>query len=231
MDRIAAVIAASEAVPGWTRGDEARALAELACGLPGDPVIVEVGSFLGSSAILLAGARRLCGGGTVHCVDAFDGSGDAFSVPYYRDLLARAGGRKPRAVFEDNIQRAGLSGFVVAHEGQAHNIARAWMTPVDLLFLDGDQSPAGARLSYEAWVPWLKAGGFIAVHNSAPIAYAEGHDGGYRFAREEIVAPAYGDIRVVGSTTFARKLGGPPSSSRPGMAAARQACSTPRPRG
>jgi hypothetical protein len=37
--------------------------------------------------VLLAGARTLRGSGTVHCVDPFDGLGDAFSVRVDQRLL------------------------------------------------------------------------------------------------------------------------------------------------
>ena len=43
-----------------------------------------------------------------------------------------------------------------------------WITPIDLLFLDGDQSRKGVREAYNSWEPFLKGGGIIAVHNSAP---------------------------------------------------------------
>src|SRR5262249_5621673 len=78
----------SRRVPSWTRGAEAVALARCAYALPGSPTVVEVGSFLGASALLLAGARRLRGRGVVHCVDSFDGRGDTFSTPIYRAILA-----------------------------------------------------------------------------------------------------------------------------------------------
>jgi predicted O-methyltransferase YrrM len=67
----------SEAIAGWARGDEAIELALAARSLPVGATIVEIGSFLGSSAVLLAGARKVAGSGMVHCVDPFDGSGDA----------------------------------------------------------------------------------------------------------------------------------------------------------
>src|SRR5262249_55192493 len=73
-------------IPGGTRADEALALARPSRALPQDAVIVEIGSFLGRSAVVLAGARKLRGSGKVHCVDPFDASGDAFSVPIYREI-------------------------------------------------------------------------------------------------------------------------------------------------
>jgi len=77
----------SETIPGWTRGEEARQLLRISHSLSTDAIIVEIGSFFGASAILLAGPRRIRGSGLVHCVDPFDGTGDSFSAPHYQRIL------------------------------------------------------------------------------------------------------------------------------------------------
>lgn len=198
----------SAEIPGWIRGEQAEALALASFALPGAPVIVQIGTFFGSAAVLLAGARRLQGSGRVYCIDPFDCSGDDFSVPHYRRILSEAGGGALREHFDRNIRRAGLQRWVEAIEGRAEDIAMGWNTPIDLLALNGDQSPAGARAAYRAWAPFLKPGGVIAVHNSAPGPHAPGHDGHRRLVEDEIRPPAYGDLRLVGATTFARRAGG-----------------------
>jgi predicted O-methyltransferase YrrM len=187
---------------GWTRGAEAVALARHAYALPGSPTVVEVGSFLGCSTVLLAGARKLRGSGRVHAVDPFDASGDQYSAPFYRAIV----GLEPGALlerFEANLRRAGVRAWVDVHRGRAEEIAAAWSTPVDLLFLDGDQSPAGARTGYLAWAGHLRPGAVVAVHNS--LATEPEHDGSLRLVEDLIRPPAYRDVRLVGSTTFARR--------------------------
>jgi predicted O-methyltransferase YrrM len=209
MDDLAGYLSLSETIPGWTRYEEAKALAGMAHSLEGDAVIVEIGSFFGSSTVFLAGARKLKGAGKVHSVDPFDGSGDSFSVPHYNAIILAFGARSPREHFERNIRTAGLSDWVEVHQGTAEEIATGWTTAIDLLILDGDQSPAGVRAAYEGWSPWLKVGGVIALHNSSPREYGPEHDGHYRIATEEIQAPRYIDRRLVGSITFARKAAQP----------------------
>jgi predicted O-methyltransferase YrrM len=214
MNDLDAVLRLSEKIPGWTRAEEAVALARLAHGLAPDAVIVEIGSFFGSGAVLLAGACKLRGSGKVpgeakvHCVDPFDGSGDAFSVPHYSAIIANYGTRPLRELFDENIRDAGLSEWVVTHQGRAEAVAAEWSTPIDLLFLDGDQSPVGARSAFEAWAPWLRPGGMIALHNSNPRHYDAEHDGNYRLVLEEIQPPRYVDQQVVGSITFGRRASG-----------------------
>jgi hypothetical protein len=202
---LAAYIKLSETIPGWTRGAEADALARLAYSLEGDAVIVEIGSFFGSSTVFLAGSRKLKGAGSVHCVDPFDGSGDSYSVPHYEAIIGALSARCPREHFDANIRAAGLSDWVQVHPGRAEEIAAGWTAPIDLLILDGDQSPAGARAAYDNFSPWLKLGGVIALHNSDPREYGPEHDGHYLIAEEEIHPPRYLERHLVGSITFATK--------------------------
>ncbi|MFN8473413.1 MAG: class I SAM-dependent methyltransferase [Anaerolineae bacterium] len=198
-------IARSRRVPGWTRGEEAVALAQASLAAPPDAVVVEIGSFLGRSAVLLAGARKVRGSGRVYCVDPFDASGDAFSASVYRDIQDSL--KSPlRRQFEANIRRAGLADWVEVCQGRADEVADAWQRPIDLLFMDGDQSFKGARTAYELWAPFLKPGGVLAVHNSRPGDYHADHDGQARLAADTICPPQYTDVYCVRTTTFARKV-------------------------
>jgi predicted O-methyltransferase YrrM len=209
LDRIAEYLDESIYLPGWYRDEEAKTLALVSHSVPDGAVVVEIGSFLGSGTVLLAGPRKVRGSGKVHCVDPFDCSGDGFSVPVYEQLLAAIGGGSLRQRFEENIARAGLDEWVEVHQGRAEEIAAVWTSPIDLLVLDGDQSHRGARTAYETWLPFLKPGGIIAVHNTAPRVYAPDHDGNRRLALEEIRPPRFSDVRLVGATTFARQTDDP----------------------
>ena len=199
----------SSVIPGWTRNADADELARASFSLGRDAIIVEIGAFLGCCTVLLAGARCVRGSGEVHSVDPFDCSGDAFSLPYYRDIVASLGGGSLRDHFEANIRRAGLSGWVQVHQGRAAGVAATWELPIDLLLLDGDQSPSGAREAFDSWVPFLKPGGIIVLRNTRPREYAEGHDGHRRLVLEEIFPPRFTEVRLVGATTFARKAADP----------------------
>lgn len=199
------IVDLAETIPGWTEGEDAAEIARASLAFQGDPVIVEVGVFLGRCTVLLAGPRRWRGTGMVHCVDPFDGSGDAFSVPYYRRILDSLGGGTLRDHFDTNIASASLSDFVRVHEGRAADVAAEWNQPIDLLLLDGDQSPEGARAAYLAWEPHLKPGGILVLRNAAVRGYAEGHDGHRLLASHEVVPSRYDDIRQLADTVIARK--------------------------
>jgi predicted O-methyltransferase YrrM len=203
--RLGYYLARASRVQGWTHTREAIALAEAARRLPAGAEIVEIGSFLGRSSILLAGARKLRGSGTVHCVDPFDSSGDAFSVPVYQQILG-GDARSQRRRFDDNVAAAGLTRYIDVIQGTAESAAATWTRPIDMLFLDGDQSPMGARSSFDCWEPFLKVGGTIALHNSSDRVYAVGHDGYRRVVVESLVPPRFADVVCVGTTTFAHKV-------------------------
>ncbi|WP_276955237.1 class I SAM-dependent methyltransferase [Allomeiothermus silvanus] len=193
-------------VPGWTTYEELRALAYTSYALPPGAVIVEVGTFLGRSTLVLAGGRKLKGSGEVQCIDPFDASGDEFSVPHYQ-AIARKASLTLRERFDQSMRQAGLQDWLRVHPTTVQAVAEGWSQPIDFLFLDGDQSPQGARASYELLAPFLKPGGLLALHNSSDRTYAEGHDGYYRLALETVRPPLYTDIHCVDTTTFARKLG------------------------
>ncbi len=195
----------SERVAGWTRGAEADALIHAAYGLPEHAIIVEIGSFLGSGSILLAGARKLRRSGKLHCVDPFDASGDTLSVPEYARILGHYSGASQIEMFLANVRKAGVSNWLSVHRGAAEQIGSRWQVPVDMLFMDGDQSPRGVAAAFESWSPWLKPNGLLALHNSNPRAYAEGHDGHYVLRERLLAARSYTLSEEVGSTTFLRK--------------------------
>jgi predicted O-methyltransferase YrrM len=202
MDRIPIYLSLSERVAGWTRGPEAEALIRTAYQLPDHAVIVEIGSFLGSASILLAGARKLRRTGKLHCVDPFDASGDDVSVPEYARILGHYNGAPQIEIFRANLRKAGLANWACIHPGQAERIGSGWALPIDMLFMDGDQSPHGVSAAFESWSPWLKPTGLLALHNSNPRVYAEGHDGHYRLRERLLAAASYSLVEEVGSTSF-----------------------------
>jgi Glycosyl transferase family 2/Methyltransferase domain len=95
--------------------------------------------------------------------------------------------------------------WVDVHQGLAADIAADWTLPVDLLLLDGDHSPQGARQAYESWAPLLKPDAAIVLRNPRPHNRSDGHDGNWRLVLEQIVEPRYRDVHQIGGTTFARK--------------------------
>jgi predicted O-methyltransferase YrrM len=200
------VVEMSATVPGWRRSEESMALADIAYELPAGATIVEVGAYMGRGTVVLAAARRLRGDGMVHVIDPFDCSGDEYSSPYYKQILQKSGAASLEDVFRSNLARFALQNIVTVHKGTAQQIASAWTDPIDLLLLDGDHSPAGARQAFEAWVPFVRPGGTVAIDNSSEREYEPTHDGNYLVAKERVRPPAFRDINVVAYTTLCKKV-------------------------
>ena len=189
--------------PGWRYEKDLLRLGHISQSLRNDAVIVEVGCLFGRSSIMLAGARKIQGSGRVHCVDPFDLSGDAFSVPYYREMLDQHGGGSLLDHFNTYIGQCGLGEDIAVHVGTDDEIAKTWTTPIDLLLIDGDQSPIGARRTYEQWIQFLVPGGWLVVSNSADRIYSDDHDGYARVFSDYVRPPQFKNI-LRGDTSFAQ---------------------------
>jgi predicted O-methyltransferase YrrM len=188
---------------GWCEGQAANEAIRVCLALPTRPVIVQIGIFMGRSTALLAGACRVRADAKVYCVDPVDGSGDDFSVPYYAEELRNSGYSSLELAFVDNMRRLRLEEWIKLNKVTGQAAAKSWSQPIDLLWLDADQSPSGAREIFEAWVPFLRTGGTLVLRNTADRAYAPGHDGNRRLVQEVIHPPIFDSIRQIDATTFA----------------------------
>ena len=198
-------IAMAESIPGWVMANELAEKFDYAYQLPDDALIVEIGVFLGRSTLVTAGARKMRGNGKVVAIDPFDASGDEFSVPVYQQI-EKGLRRSLKDQFSDNIRSARLEHYVEPCVGTAESVVESQMEKIDMLILDGDQSPQGARSAYDAWIPFLKSGGILVVHNSADRIYEPGHDGHRRLIIDSVKSPDFADIHCVRMTTFARRV-------------------------
>ena len=194
----------AEKISGWVTAEELVKKAEYSHQLQDNAVVVEIGAFLGRSTVMLAGARKLKRSGMVHVIDPFDASGDDFSVPVYKAIEEQLT-ISLLSQFQSNIRNARLEEYVTIHQGTSESIVKNWHEPIDMLILDGDQSPVGARTAFDDWISFLKPGGILIVHNSADRVYKKDHDGHRRVVVESVRPPQFTDVIHVRMTTFARK--------------------------
>jgi predicted O-methyltransferase YrrM len=135
---------------------EARALAELAHDAR---VVVEIGVYEGSSALMLIGAMQV--GAELHLIDPFvDESGWALPAGWgataaaTRRVVARA-------------TRRGDGPRVRWHLERSQDVGRGWgHRPVDLVFVDGDHSPEAVREDWDVWHSHVLPGGHMAFHDA-----------------------------------------------------------------
>lgn len=167
---------------GWLSMAEASMLAILAGSLESpSPIIVEIGSFQGKSAVMMAGANPRA---TVYCIDPFDDT----LLPQYIDWRGRLGLKSLLEGFHLNTRDypniVPLKGFSlgILFDYWSHDRSPA-NRGIDMLFIDGDHSYDAVRADVEGWLPYLKPGGVLAMHDvnvpGDPIYQVTGLEGGW----------------------------------------------------
>ncbi|MER7704855.1 class I SAM-dependent methyltransferase [Kitasatospora sp. NPDC097605] len=201
------VLAAFEGATGFMPVDEGLALyaaAVTAARRTGLPVL-EIGTYCGRSAILLAAAAREAG--TVALtVDHHRGSEEQQPGWEYHDptLVDPEVGRMdtlPR--FRRTLHAAGLEEHVVALVGRSPQIAALWGGRLALVFIDGGHTDEHATADYEGWAPHLAPEGLLVVHDVFPDP-ADGGQAPYRVYLRAL-AEGFEEVSVTGSLRVLRR--------------------------
>jgi predicted O-methyltransferase YrrM len=159
-DGFEAAWAAARDVEGWLTEAQARRLhaAVTAVGAGGNVIrVVEIGSFRGRSAIVLASA-----GADVVCIDPHAGSDRG-----PQEIAADADrGAADLEAFRANLARAGVADRV--RHVRAFSGAALEEVPglVDVLFVDGAHRFAPARADLVCWGGRVRSGGRMLVHDA-----------------------------------------------------------------
>ncbi|MFF1908814.1 class I SAM-dependent methyltransferase [Kitasatospora sp. NPDC058218] len=201
------VLAAFEGATGFMPVDEGLALYAAALtaarrtGLP----VLEIGTYCGRSAILLAAAAREAG--TVALtVDHHRGSEEQQPGWEYHDptLVDQEVGRMdtlPR--FRRTLHAAGLEDHVVALVGRSPQIAALWGGRLGLVFIDGGHTDEHATGDYEGWARHLAPEGVLVVHDVFPDP-ADGGQAPYRVYLRAL-AEGFEEVSVTGSLRVLRR--------------------------
>ena len=168
MSRVDELLAAAAAAPGFMPPDEGTALYEAARAVPVEGPLLEIGSWMGKSALYLA-AAAVQTGRTVVTVDHHRGSeehqpGWEYHQPELVDPATGLLDTLPS--FRATVHPA--EDVVVAVVARSETLAPLWTTPLALLFLDGSHTEESARRDQDAWVAKLAVGGTLAVHDVFP---------------------------------------------------------------
>jgi predicted O-methyltransferase YrrM len=135
---------------------ERLALFQTARQLPPRACVLEIGSYLGSSALFIC-AGLAPGGGHLFCVDTWMNH----TMPETRDTYGE---------FKTNIRP--YSHMITPIRKFSNELTEADIgRPLDFVFIDGDHSEIAARRDFRLIAPWVKADGLVAfhdVHSGAP---------------------------------------------------------------
>jgi MMP 1-O-methyltransferase len=175
------LLAAAEAATGFMPAAEGLALhAAAARYAPVGPVL-EIGSYCGKSTIYLAAATRPLRQLTI-TIDHHRGSEEHQPGWEYHDpsMVDQQSGRidtLPR--LRETLHKAGLEDDVIVMVARSVTAARAWRTPLGLLFIDGGHTDEAAQADYGSWAGHIAPGGALAIHDVFPDP-ADGGQAPYR---------------------------------------------------
>lgn len=178
-----------EEIKGWLHPDEGALLYEFAKKLPGDSLVVEIGSFMGKSTAYLASGLRDGNGGNVIAID-----------PHLGETGTKWKFSSTWKEFNDNIRNLGISEVVKPLRKTSLEANKGWKTPIDLLHVDGLHDDENVKLDLKLWLPHLKKGGVLICHD----AFGPTYPGVMKAIIEEVFSSGdFGRVGVVGCSLFA----------------------------
>lgn len=198
----------AEAVKGFLPKNEAAALYDAAIAVEVDGPLLEVGSYCGKSSVYLGYAAQSIGR-VLYALDHHRGSEENQAGWEHHDpelIDKQKGVMDTLPYFRDAIFAAGLEHVVIALVGHSGVIARNWTTPLSFLFIDGGHGEEPAKADFNGWVPKVKEGGTLAIHDVFPNP----KDGG-RPPYEQIYLPAiesgnWNEVHVEGSLRILKRV-------------------------
>lgn len=133
-------------------------------------VIVEIGAWCGKSTVYL-GAAAEATGAVLMSVDHHRGSEE--NQPGWEhhdaDLVDPVDGRLDTLPHWRRAMAEGrLEDVVIGMVGSSPTIAACWRTPLALCFIDGGHGEEPAWADYRGWSPWVRPGGWLAIHDVFP---------------------------------------------------------------
>jgi predicted O-methyltransferase YrrM len=189
-------------IGGWLTDAEGNALFELA--LQRTPargaVVVELGSWLGKSSVLLAAALARKLDAQLICVDPWgDDENARYQTEYYEPLISKMR-LSLEETFRRNIRRCRLVEIVRPIKGYSFDAVRNWQQQIDFLFIDASHAYESVHRDLLLWSPFVKVGGVVALHD-----VSTNWPGPSRVMAEDLQPPYFGDMEQVDSLVWAVK--------------------------
>lgn len=176
-------------VRGLTSDDALLALADMAAQVPAGRVIVELGVYMGKTALALAWGASQGGGAHVYAVDPWELAPEASEHPvdprYRKWPTFNSPGARRWA--EWNVRALGYSSKVSLVHGFSAEVGKSYSgAPVGLLFVDGDHAYDAVRNDVAAWEPHLTTDSVIVFDD-----YESSHEGSTVRAIDDMVHEGY----------------------------------------
>ena len=132
---------------------------------------LEVGSYCGKSTVYL-GLACLETNNTLYAIDHHRGSEEHQPGESYHDkelFDVKRNQMDSFSEFRKNIEMAGLSETVIPIVSSSRAVARNWVGPLGMVFVDGGHSMEAALNDYISWSGHIRKGGFLAIESRCTI--------------------------------------------------------------
>ncbi len=159
-DRFEQTLRVLAGVPGWLSDDQARRLWDTAATLEAPAQVVEIGTYRGRSAVVLA--RAACDGVRVTAIDPHAGNDRG---PQQIEGTPDEG-QDDHEAFLDNLDRAGVSERVRHVRLASHDALSEVQGAIDVLYVDGAHRYGPARDDIARWGERVAPGGTLLIHDS-----------------------------------------------------------------
>jgi MMP 1-O-methyltransferase len=144
-------------IDGWLSEKEGELLYNLAKKCKGNGVIVEIGSWKGKSTIYLGQGSKSGNKVKIFAVDPHTGSSE-----HQKE-------NKKLWTFEEfkrNVENAGVSDIIKPIISTSEESARAFIEPIEFIFIDGAHEYELVKLDFKLWFPKVINGGTMAFHDT-----------------------------------------------------------------
>lgn len=143
---------------------EREELTRIAKMLPANATIVEIGTFMGGSAAILAAAKP---DARVHSFDLFDDDHDTYRGTFQYELFDRIlGSGSTRTLANVSQILKDFNNITLYKARSPDNIG--WTIPVDLYFEDSLHFNPTLDRNLNFWSPYVKCGGYVVLHDYRP---------------------------------------------------------------
>lgn len=196
-------------VKGFMAEDEARRLYDLALEAGRLGPVLEIGTYCGKSTLVLGAACQEAGG-VLFTIDHHRGNEEQQPGEEYFDpeILDRETGRLDTLpFFRKAMDEAQLWDTVVCLVARSHVAARAWATPLSMVFIDGGHTFEAAVTDYVCWSSHVMPGGILAIHDIFEDP-AKGGQAPYTIYNKALASGLFDKLPMTGTLGCLRRKGG-----------------------
>ncbi len=185
-------------IDGFLAEDEGLFLFNTAKNCQDRGVIVEIGSWKGTSTVWIGLGSKEGKKIKIYAIDPYTGS-----------LNENAGlieNQKSLTTFEEfkkNIKTANVDDIIFPIIKTSEQAVKNFNEPVEFIFIDGDHKYESVKLDFDLWFPKVINGGIMAFHDSV----GNGFPGPKKVVKNLVYKSKYfKNINTVNSITFATKV-------------------------